>query len=297
MTRPRPSTWRRRARSAIAPRRCTSWARAAISPVSPSTNPGWPALAERVLRVTRAAYPDLRAIPNHTRFRHFDVGGIDRVARLDADLAARSASADRAPVREARAGDHQRPSRRRRGRTLVVSRARRRHLYALRRARRRQLPPVLDRRAVERPAACPVSRRRRRPGARRRGTSSPARFRSAPTTLWSASPGAPPSCAAWAKWSRGSPVLRGNGAAPRSSRHLSDLASAVGRAARRGRARGGAGSARRYLAGPRDLRRQESRRRLDASGRRPRPLSQALAVAHATRCASRSSRAGCGSPR
>lgn len=52
-----------------------------------------PALAECVLRVTRATYPDLRAIPNHTRFRHFDVGGIDRVARLDADLAARSGSA------------------------------------------------------------------------------------------------------------------------------------------------------------------------------------------------------------
>jgi hypothetical protein len=52
-------------------------------------------LAERVLRVTRAAYPDVRAIPNHTRFRHFDVGGIDRVARLDAGLAARSASPEK----------------------------------------------------------------------------------------------------------------------------------------------------------------------------------------------------------
>ncbi len=44
-------------------------------------------LAEYVVGVTRAAYPDVRAIPSHTRFRHFDVGGIDRVARLDARLA------------------------------------------------------------------------------------------------------------------------------------------------------------------------------------------------------------------
>jgi len=43
-------------------------------------------LAEYVVRVTRAAYPDVKAIPSHTRFRHFDVGGIDRVARLDARL-------------------------------------------------------------------------------------------------------------------------------------------------------------------------------------------------------------------
>jgi hypothetical protein len=43
-----------------------------------------PSLVERVVRVTRAAYPDVRAIPNHTRFRHFGVGGVDRVARLNA---------------------------------------------------------------------------------------------------------------------------------------------------------------------------------------------------------------------
>ena len=44
-------------------------------------------LAERVVRVSRASYPDVRAIPRHTRFRHFSVGGLDRVARLDARLA------------------------------------------------------------------------------------------------------------------------------------------------------------------------------------------------------------------
>jgi hypothetical protein len=45
-----------------------------------------PSLAAQVEAVTRATYPDLRAIPNHTRFRHFGVGGIDRVARLEARL-------------------------------------------------------------------------------------------------------------------------------------------------------------------------------------------------------------------
>jgi hypothetical protein len=45
-----------------------------------------PALAARVVSVTRAAYPDVRAIPDHTRFRHFGVGGVDRVARLEAAM-------------------------------------------------------------------------------------------------------------------------------------------------------------------------------------------------------------------
>jgi hypothetical protein len=47
-------------------------------------------LAAYVVRVTRGVYPDLKTIPKHTRFRHFGVGGVDRVARLDADLAALS---------------------------------------------------------------------------------------------------------------------------------------------------------------------------------------------------------------
>jgi hypothetical protein len=45
-------------------------------------------LAAYVVGVTRAAYPDVRTIPSHTRFRHFDVGGIARVAELDARLSA-----------------------------------------------------------------------------------------------------------------------------------------------------------------------------------------------------------------
>jgi hypothetical protein len=49
-----------------------------------------PALAERVVTVCQQTYPDLRASPAHTRFRHFGAGGVDRVAGLDAQLAALS---------------------------------------------------------------------------------------------------------------------------------------------------------------------------------------------------------------
>ena len=47
-------------------------------------------VVDRVLTVTRATYPDLRRIPYHGRFRHFGVGGIDRLARLDAALSTSS---------------------------------------------------------------------------------------------------------------------------------------------------------------------------------------------------------------
>lgn len=41
-----------------------------------------PAVAERVIAVTRELYPDARAIPYHGRYRHFDVGGVPRLARF-----------------------------------------------------------------------------------------------------------------------------------------------------------------------------------------------------------------------
>ncbi len=44
-------------------------------------------IAERVVRTTRAAYPDVRAIPGHSRWRHFSAGGVDRVRALDERLA------------------------------------------------------------------------------------------------------------------------------------------------------------------------------------------------------------------
>ena len=46
-----------------------------------------PEVAGYVAAVTRDAYPDL-AVPLHSRWRHFDVGGIDRVAQLDEQLGA-----------------------------------------------------------------------------------------------------------------------------------------------------------------------------------------------------------------
>lgn len=45
-----------------------------------------PAVVDRVVEVTRAAYPALK-IPVHGRTNHFRAGGVDRVARLDATLA------------------------------------------------------------------------------------------------------------------------------------------------------------------------------------------------------------------
>ncbi|MES1176214.1 MAG: DUF1688 family protein [Myxococcales bacterium] len=44
-------------------------------------------VAERVLTLTRALYPDLARIPYHGRYRHFDVGGVPRLAQLDQKIA------------------------------------------------------------------------------------------------------------------------------------------------------------------------------------------------------------------
>ena len=46
-------------------------------------------VAQRVEEVTRAAYPTLQ-IPYHSRWRHFEVGGVNRKAELDTLLAGRS---------------------------------------------------------------------------------------------------------------------------------------------------------------------------------------------------------------
>jgi hypothetical protein len=45
-----------------------------------------PDVVARVLRITRAAYPDLR-MPYHSRWNHFRAGGIDRVASFDERIA------------------------------------------------------------------------------------------------------------------------------------------------------------------------------------------------------------------
>jgi len=48
-----------------------------------------PAVAERVARLTRQRFPDLK-VPPHSRWRHFEAGGVDRKAELDARLAGRT---------------------------------------------------------------------------------------------------------------------------------------------------------------------------------------------------------------
>jgi hypothetical protein len=53
-------------------------------------------VAQRVAALTRKRFPDL-AIPYHSRWRHFEAGGVDRKGELDAKLAGRS------PVAVARA--------------------------------------------------------------------------------------------------------------------------------------------------------------------------------------------------
>ncbi len=47
------------------------------------------AVADRIAALTRTRFPDL-TIPVHSRWRHFEAGGVDRKAELDAKLAGRS---------------------------------------------------------------------------------------------------------------------------------------------------------------------------------------------------------------
>jgi hypothetical protein len=46
-----------------------------------------PAVTDRVIAVTKAAYPDLRAIPYHGRYRHFDAGDVPRLEHFQQSLA------------------------------------------------------------------------------------------------------------------------------------------------------------------------------------------------------------------
>ncbi|MFN5157501.1 MAG: DUF1688 family protein [Betaproteobacteria bacterium] len=69
--------------------RCASVMRAVEANLSPSfrlDREALPALAERVARLTRERFPTLD-IPFHSRWRHFEAGGVDRKAEMDAALA------------------------------------------------------------------------------------------------------------------------------------------------------------------------------------------------------------------
>jgi hypothetical protein len=73
--------------------RCASVMRAVEDNLSPSfrlDRSALPALADRVAALTRERFPTL-AIPFHSRWRHFEAGGVDRKAEMDAQLAGHSA--------------------------------------------------------------------------------------------------------------------------------------------------------------------------------------------------------------
>jgi uncharacterized protein DUF1688 len=67
-------------------------ARAGDSPWFSVDDESLPAAAAEVADVSRGRYPDLR-IPYHSRWRHFEAGGVDRKAELDVRLAAEDAQA------------------------------------------------------------------------------------------------------------------------------------------------------------------------------------------------------------
>jgi hypothetical protein len=72
--------------------RCAAIERAVANNVSPHftlDKRHLPAAADRVAALTLRRYPDLR-IPFHSRWRHFQAGGVNRQAELDALLAGRS---------------------------------------------------------------------------------------------------------------------------------------------------------------------------------------------------------------
>ena len=113
--------------------------------------------AAEVADVTRARYPDLR-IPYHSRWRHFEAGGVDRKAELDARLAATTADRARAMIDltvvsvllDAGAGPG-----------LALSRGQQRAaLHPVRGAGRGELARLLPRSVLRRPGTAAAGRRR-----------------------------------------------------------------------------------------------------------------------------------------
>jgi len=71
--------------------RCAAITRAALDDVSPHftiERSRLAAVADRVAALTLRRFPDLR-VPCHSRWRHFEAGGVDRKALLDTQLAGR----------------------------------------------------------------------------------------------------------------------------------------------------------------------------------------------------------------
>ena len=75
--------------------RCSAIARAVTDGASPHfklDRSRLDSVAERVADLTRSRFPELR-IPYHSRWRHFEAGGVDRKAELDAKFAGRNTAA------------------------------------------------------------------------------------------------------------------------------------------------------------------------------------------------------------
>lgn len=66
-----------------------AWVASGASPHFTLDRSRLPAVAQRIATLTRARFPDLK-IPYHSRWRHFEAGGVDRKALLDERLAGRS---------------------------------------------------------------------------------------------------------------------------------------------------------------------------------------------------------------
>ena len=239
-------------------------------------------VAERVVRATRAAYPDVRAIPCHSRWRHFSAGGVDRVRALDERLA--PLRDEQRLASQLRSRRHERAARRR-GRASGGSTGRRtgRRTPGPRASRWRAMTsssraPSRTTRAARRFARTPRALGARRSPRSRAGCKSAADNPMVGVDGTRGHPcnGSARSLAPRPSWGGrlggfGIELRRSaNGAAP----------------PRVGRARRGARYVRVHLARTRGLRRPEPRRRLDALEGRPRCRSTSCRSGSRTRSSS-----------
>ena len=277
--RPRPSASARRAVWPVgARRRARSTSPSTVARLAPTPPISWPS-------ITRARYPDL-AVPLHSRWRHFDAGGVRPRRRSSSAALGAATAGERARARidlvvvsvllDAGAGPRWRYTRRRRRARIGRSEGLAVASFRLFAAGVFSADP-----------ARPVARRRRRRSRALDGRAARARAPGRrPATRWSGSTAAPRCCAGSARRCAGARAVRRTRRAGRPARRPA-------RAAAERRAGGGrrcsarSSTARPHLAGPAEPRRRDLGRRLAAPGaggararRRPRAVPQALAVAH-----------------
>ena len=140
-------------------------------------------------RASRASAIRPRAIPSHSRWRHFDAGGVDRLAELERAARRRSTPTERARARIDLVVD-QRAARRRRRAALALRRAgHRRDVRALRGPGGGELPRCSCAGAFSADPATPLRVDADGAGARRRGRLGAASSRCRATIRWSGSTG------------------------------------------------------------------------------------------------------------